>query len=65
MTSFDNLPNMTPMKVDYTIKAFVPKLCCTVNPVAVVYRKTVCQQCFELLRAHYSYPAWDLGGGCD
>jgi hypothetical protein len=60
-----DLPDMTPVLVDANIKEFVSKLCCTVNPVAVIYKKQVCQRCFELLRASYIYPEWDLGGGSD
>ena len=60
-----DLPDMTPCRVDYNIKSFVSKLCCTVNPIAIIYRKQVCQQCFEALRASYSYPEWDLGGGSE
>lgn len=60
-----DLPDMTPVLVDVNIKAFVSQLCCTVNPVAIIYKKIVCQRCFELLRASYIYPEWDLGGGSD
>jgi hypothetical protein len=61
----DQLPDMTPVHIDLGIKAFVSKLCCTVNPIAIIYRKQVCQQCFEALRAGYTHPSWDLGGGSD
>ena len=64
-----DLPDMTPVLVDANIKSFVSQLCCTVNPVAIIYKKIVCQRCFELLRASYIYPewdlGWDLGGGSD
>lgn len=56
------LPDMTPVFVDAVIKAFRTKLCCTVNPIAVVYKKIVCQDCFERLRASYSRDTWDIGG---
>jgi len=58
----EDLPNMTPVYIDVSIKAFKTKLCCRVNPVAIVYKKVVCQTCFERLRAGYTRGAWDIGG---
>lgn len=59
----EDLPDMTPIRVDSVIKAFRTKLCCRVNPIAIVHKKIVCQDCFVRLRASYSRGAWDLGGG--
>lgn len=53
------LPDLTPEHIDFVIKAFESKLCCQVNPVAIIYKKIVCQDCFKLLRESYTHE-WDL-----
>ena len=58
-----DLPDMTPVHIDFNIKEFKSRLCCRINPVAIVYKKIACQDCFERLRAIYSRDSWDLGGG--
>ena len=55
----NDLPDMTPEYIDFVIKAFESKLCCQVNPVAIVHKKIVCQDCFKLLRECYTRE-WDL-----
>ena len=49
-----SLPDLTPEHVDHVVSSFESSLCCTVNPIAIVHKRVVCQQCFERLREHYT-----------
>jgi len=61
----EDLPDFTPTHINSAIKEFIPNLCCEVNPTVIVYRKRVCQRCFDVLRASYGADAWMLGGGSE
>lgn len=59
-TNKGGLVNLTPQFVDAAIKAFVPNLCCEVNPVAVILKQHICQLCFKKLKEEYTGSEWDI-----